>query len=201
MTLNDAFAAMKRANSLISVSVHNVCALNHTCTYIEKKLFKASVTGIGIFHWGEMDNSMVADTLAPRSASSSVATILTKQDKRPINCRLRKVAILRAHNNHKKKITAYFQNTVEMEKKSSLRKNIVSFSRLFFIKFSRIIYVLISRPGILPDCARRVAQAIAPPLWPAWATLPGRQARLDPPGWSCVRNPGDPVPLKKLDSL
>ena len=79
MTLNDAFAAMKRAKSLISVSVHNVCALNHTCIYIEKKkLFKASVTGIGIFHWGKMDNSMVADTLAPRSASSLVATMLTK---------------------------------------------------------------------------------------------------------------------------
>ena len=78
MTLNDAFAAMKRAYSLISVSVHNVCALNHTCIYIEEKIFKASVTGIGIFHWGEMDNSMVVDTLAPRSASSSVATMQTK---------------------------------------------------------------------------------------------------------------------------
>ena len=29
----------------------------------------------------------------------------------------------------------------------------------------------------------------------------GRQALLDPPGWPCARNPGDPVPLKKLDSL
>ena len=24
---------------------------------------------------------------------------------------------------------------------------------------------------------------------------------LDPPGWPCARNPGDPVPFKKLDSL
>ena len=44
-----------------------------------------------------------------------------------------------------------------------------------------------------------MAQATAPPLWPA--TSPGQQARLDPPGWPCARNPGDPVPLKKLDSL
>ena len=61
-----------------SDSVHNVCALNRTCIYIEKKLFKTPVAGIGIFRWGEMDNSMVADTLGPRSASSSVATMLTK---------------------------------------------------------------------------------------------------------------------------
>ena len=79
MTLNDADGICSHEKSKVSVSVHNVCsALNRTCIYIEKNLLKASVAGIGIFHWGEMDNSMVADTLAPRSASSSVATILTK---------------------------------------------------------------------------------------------------------------------------
>ena len=71
-----AFAAMKRPKSNISLSAQCVCAKLHL--HILKKLFAAFVAGIGIFHWGEMDNSMVADTLAPRSASSSVATILTK---------------------------------------------------------------------------------------------------------------------------
>ena len=76
MTLNDADGICSLEKS--KVPVHNVCALNRTCIYIEKNLFQASVAGIGVFHWGEMDNSMVADTLPPRSASSSVATILTK---------------------------------------------------------------------------------------------------------------------------
>ena len=44
-------------------------------TLKKKQLFKTSVVGIGIFHWGEMDNYMVADTIAPRSASSSVAVV------------------------------------------------------------------------------------------------------------------------------
>ena len=65
--------------------------------------------------------------------------------------------------------------------------------------FDDVIMVLIGRPGILRGCACRVAQATAPPLWPA--TLPGRQARLDPSRWPCARKPGDPVTLKKLDSL
>ena len=73
-----AFAAMKRAKSNISLSAQCVCDKPHLYIHWKKKLLKTSVAGIGIFRWGELDNSMVADTLGPRSASSSVATMLTK---------------------------------------------------------------------------------------------------------------------------
>ena len=67
----------------LSVSVQNAYTLNRTSIHIRswKKFFKkTSVAGIPIFQ-EKWDISIVADTLAPRIARSSV---LTKYDKRPI---------------------------------------------------------------------------------------------------------------------
>ena len=72
MTLNDAY----QLQPWISVSVQNAYTLNRTSIHIisrKKSLKKPSVARLGIFQ-EKWDISIVADTLAPRIARSSVLT-------------------------------------------------------------------------------------------------------------------------------
>ena len=89
MTLNYAY----HLQPWISVSVQNAYPLNRNSMHIRsrKKIFKKHVAGIGIFQ-EKWDIYSVADTLAPRIASSSVLINDTKISF------LWKVTIMHAHD-------------------------------------------------------------------------------------------------------
>ena len=99
---------------------------------------------------------------------------------------------MRAHNNHKKKITTYFQNTVEMEKIVFKKKYSVVVSTFFLLYNFRASSMFSSAAPVSSEAVHAGWRRLLPRLSDQ---PPCQGGRLD---WTL---PGDPVPLKKLDRL